>query len=420
MAAGLGFALTPIVWKLANHAESHALHLALVAVVVRLLVAWEQRRIGEVDGQADRWLVAAAVATGLAVGNHSLTLLLVVPIGLFVLAVEPDILRRPRLVLTCVVAVVATVALVYLELPLRAGPLRAPLVYGRPDTWDGFWYIVLAQQFQDAIHDPFGNLDGKLAGLAGRLVAQFGPLAILVPVAFVVTARRHPRFALLTGSAVAITVFFAASYTNADIGRYYAGPIMLGWVWLGVLGAAVAGSIAPWLGGADEEGDTDASAGATRPGGGRPDSPLVREAVAGVLAILLIAPTILAVPARQATLDESRDRTGVRWLDTALAAFEPGAVVVSWWSFSTPLWYAQHVEGRRPDITIVDDRTRLDEDLGEFTDVIEANLGRRPVYVMRTDAAELALLEERYVLEDIATPVAERLVRVVARREAGR
>ena len=47
---------------------------------------------------ADRLLVAAAVVTGLSVGNHSLTLLLGPAILLFVLAVEPDILRRPRFV----------------------------------------------------------------------------------------------------------------------------------------------------------------------------------------------------------------------------------------------------------------------------------------------------------------------------------
>ena len=47
-------------------------------------------------------------------------------------------------------------------------------------------------------------------------------------------------------------------------------------------------------------------------------------------------------------------------------------MIVSWWSYSTPLWYAQHVEGRRPDIDIVDDRTRLDENLGGLADVIDA------------------------------------------------
>ena len=56
---------------------------------------------------------------------------------------------------------------------------------------------------------------------------------------------------------------------------------------------------------------------------------------------------------------------------------------------STPLWYAQRVEGRRPDIAIVDDRTRLDEDLGDVADVIDANLPTRPVYVIREGPLEI-------------------------------
>ncbi len=41
--AGLGLALTPEVWSLATHAEAHTLHLALLAILLRLLVAWEAR-----------------------------------------------------------------------------------------------------------------------------------------------------------------------------------------------------------------------------------------------------------------------------------------------------------------------------------------------------------------------------------------
>ena len=53
-------------------------------------------------------------------------------------------------------------------------------------------------------------------------------------------------------------------------------------------------------------------------------------------------------------------------------------MIVSWWSYSTPLWYAQVVEGRRPDIYIIDDRTRLDLNLGDVYDVIDALLPTRP------------------------------------------
>ena len=103
----------------------------------------------------------------LAVGNHSLTLLLAIPVGLYVLAVDPDIWRRGRLVLSCVGVLVLTLVVVYLELPLRAGPFRAALVYGTPDTWEGFKYIVLAEQFQGSLTNPFGDLPGKFGELRG-------------------------------------------------------------------------------------------------------------------------------------------------------------------------------------------------------------------------------------------------------------
>ncbi len=150
---------------------------------------------------------------------------------------------------------------------------------------------------------------------------------------------------------------------------------------------------------------------------GGPDAAQVLLAVA--LAVILLAPTALALEARHARVDRSRDDTAARWVDNALLEMAPDAMVLSWWSYSTPLWYAQHVEGRRPDVAIVDDRTRLDEHLGELTDVIDANLPVRPVYVIRLDPAELRLLDERYVLDFLDGQDASGLTRVVGPREAG-
>ena len=284
IATGIGLALTPIAWAIATHAEAHSLHLAFVAILLWLLVAWDarvrapagavetttdgahdrrrddRRATAAAEGAAitdgdppdpiapvapvakpdrgDRFLVAAAFVFALAVGNHSLTLLLAVPVGLYVLAVDPGIWHRGRLVLTCVAVLVGTVVLVYLELPLRAGPFRSALVYGTPNTLDGFRYIVLAEQFRGSLSNPFGDLPGKVGDLVSLAWSQFGVLALLIPFGFVATVMRHPRYALLTGSAALITFFFAASYVNADIDRYYLGPALMAWTWLAILAAA--------------------------------------------------------------------------------------------------------------------------------------------------------------------------------------
>ncbi len=412
--AGLGLALTEIAWRIGTHAEAHALHLALLAIVVRLLVAWEdavERGRDAGDGRADdRALVAAAIAFALAVGNHSLTLLLAPGVGLFVLAVDPRLVRSLRRIAGPALAAVATLVVLYAELPLRAGPFRADLVYGRPDTWDGFWAVVLAEQFRGSVVAPFSDLGVKVAALAGRAVIWWGPLAALIPVGFLAVAMRRPRYALLSGVSLLITVFFAASYANADIDRYYLGPALFAWTWLAVLAATVLEAL-----GAGPDTGPDAGPEAGTDAG--PRRSLGATGLAVLAAAVLLAPTVFDAPARFERVDRSGDQDARRWVDRALAEMAPDAVIVSWWSYSTPLWYAQRVEGQRPDITIVDDRTRLDEELGSLTDVIDANLATRPVYVIRADPREIRLLEERYVLDPIDGRDAGSLTRVLAQRE---
>jgi hypothetical protein len=420
VAAGIGLALMPTAWAMATHAETHTLHLAFVAILLWLLVAWDERvrrpetheadddRLDPADGEdtsadradrGDRFLIAAAAVFGLALGNHSLTILLAIPVGLYVVAVDPGIWRRGRLVASCVGVLALSVVLVYLELPLRAGAFRAPLVYGTPDTWEGFKYIVLAEQFRDSVTDPFAELPRKFGDLVARTVTQFGILAPLIPVGFIVTAVRRPRYALLTGTAAAITCFFAASYVNADISRYYLGPELMAWTWLAILAAAAVDLLAYLAG------DIDPATARTRAG-----------MISVIAAVALVSPTLLEVPARRTAVDASHQVDAVNWTAHALDVMEPDAAIVSWWSYSTPLWYAQRVEGQRPDIEIIDDRTRLDENLGGLTDVIDANLGKRPVYVIRIDPNEIRQLAALYDLEYIDGQNARTLTRVIGRK----
>jgi hypothetical protein len=63
------------------------------------------------------------------------------------------------------------------------------------------------------------------------------------------------------------------------------------------------------------------------------------------------------------------------------------------------MWYAQLLDDWRPDVTIIDDRTRIDENLGEVPDVIEKYLDTRPVYLVRLSDAEVGALRDRYTIE---------------------
>jgi transmembrane protein TMEM260 (protein O-mannosyltransferase) len=403
MASGLALALTPDVWADATRADPHPLHLAFVAILLAVLVIWEQRRrAGASD--ADRWLVAAAFVFGLAVGNHSLTLLLAPPIALFVLATEPRIAFRPKLLLTCAAVLAVTLVAVYLELPLRAGPFRAPLVYARPDTWDGFWYIALAEQFRGSLSDPLGDLPRKLGMIGDLASSQFGLATPLLLPAFLATIRKAPRYALLTGTAMVLTLLFNTSYSNADISRYYLGPILWAWSWFGILAAFLVELVGDAL-----------SGWRMIP---RRVAPSVAEWLSVALAIALLVPGIAVASTSRRAADRSFDHSAQLWLDEALPALAPNAVVVSWWSLSTPLWYAQNVEGRRPDVFIVDDRTILDLDFGSATGVVDRFFGQRPVYVIRLNDHDLGLILDHYDLTKLFGNGSDALYQVVGRKGA--
>jgi len=405
IAVGLGLATTPLVWKDAMAADPHPIHLMFVALVLVALVSWEhERRRGREEAAVaepappDRWLVIAAVLFGLAAGNHSLTLLLVPPIAVFVLAVDPGIWRRWRFALACLTAAALTLVLVYLELPLRGGlvpALAAPLVYANPATWDGFWYIALAEQFRGSLSNPFADLTGKWDELVALASSQLGLLAIAVPPAFLATARRAPRYAVLTGLAFLITVLFNAAYSNADITRYYLGPILWVWTWLGVLAAElalVAGTIGT---------EVIERVRKVRPDDGRFQS--VAAAAAVVAGVALLWPAMTSLGDRRALVDRSSDRHAQAWLAEVLPLIPHNAVLVSWWSTSTPLWYAQKVEGERPDIFVVDDRTMLDLGLGRAPDVIRRYLGEnRPVYAIRLPGPDTEELTDQFDMAVVA------------------
>ena len=93
---------------------------------------------------------------------------------------------------------------------------------------------------------------------------------------------------------------------------------------------------------------------------------------------ILVPPTFQAVPERarvQLDLSTQQGRQGGMGRRREASA-EPNSLSPELVELFHYLWYDQIVEGQWPDVWIVDDRTRSSENLGEVTDVIDANLGR--------------------------------------------
>lgn len=399
--AGVALAVAEEPWRVALVADPHALHLFFVALLLALLVGWMRRVRHDPRGdpdlradrepRADRWLLAAAVVYGLSLGNHALTLLLAPGIAVFVFAVSPALFRRPRFVAACAAAALLTAVAVYAYIPLRSA-MDPPLDYANPETWESFRYLVFGEQFRGTFRElpPLGEAVEQVVDWTWR---GLGALALLALVGLAALLLRGRALLLMLSAWFVMTWAFSLGYINAAIERYYLGPLavvaVLGGVGLAALAELVARAVNRALAPA-----TASDARSAR------QAELTRLAVAGIGAALLLVPIMGQVPQSYEQVDQSHNQQAREWVESVLPQLEPDAVLISWWSYSTPLWYAQYVDGMRPDVFVVDDRTMLDQELGTAEDVINRFLGERPVYLIRL-GRDLPYYAERFELEPL-------------------
>ena len=377
VAAGAALAVSGEAWAIGLRADPHALHLTIAALLLLLLVVWEDRV--RADAPADRWLFAAAVVFGISLANHALTYLLAPGIAVFVLVVQPGILRRPKLIAACAGGLVLAAALLYAYLPLRSA-MNPLLDYANPETWDGFRYLVFAEQFRGTFR-PLPAFGDALRAIGGETLLELAAFAPLALVGLLAAAWRRVGLMLLLAAWFGVNWFFALGYVNADIGRYYLVPLLAAAVLGGIgAGAIVDALLAIWSRLAQ-----------------RGPSRALAIAVALAIGVVAVTPSLTAVPSRFRAVDASQDRQARTWLDGVVTRLPENAVVISWWSYSTTLWYGQYVEHLRADVTVIDDSTITQQDLGSATAVIDSYLGLRPVFVIRL-ASDLPQLEQRYVL----------------------
>ncbi len=399
IAAGLLFAGAPIAWWEAERADPHALHVFLAALLLYLLVAWAQR-VHEVDPRgearpdqtADRLLLAASAVYAVALGNHALTVLLAPGILLLLLAVQPRLfVRRPRFVAACAGVIVLLTVLLYAYIPIRAS-MNPPLDYARPTTPARFAYLVLGLQFRGLLQNPFAGGPGAIVDI---FTAQLGAAALVIGLAGLVAwiagavRTRGPRlaFVLLTVAWLVPVTIFARAYNDGFPDRYYLVPLAVVALWAGL-----AGSLA-W----------DAAAAFLERLGSRAVPRALRLAAIALAAALVLVLPVQRALAGQAQQTAGTDNSGARWLNAVYAILPRDAVVISWWSYSTPLWYGRWIEGRRPDVTIVDDRNLLDDGYETVPNAVaHFQALHRPIFLIR-QPADIAALSTRYHLVQFDT-----------------
>jgi hypothetical protein len=382
--AVLIFATLPTYWRWATEAKIYTLHILFLSGILLLLTRWGKSADSQTNGLGLRsyYILLAALLFGLALGNHSTTLLLAP--GLFLLfwlnsrplRTIPYATRNTQHALRLthyLLPIVLLPLLLYLYIPLRAEWLLArdgtlpgltvPVAVARGLVADFYhsglgglvryftaadftggvvanWDLVprqLVTVYWPLVRDDF-TLWGAALGLIGAVYfaawrpRRFWPLflmyVILIP--FVLTYGQGEQSAFLLPSSLMLATFGGVAVAGGQRLILGIGDIVpLGYQTLG---------IRDWPSNLQS---------------------LISNLLVGLIpAILMLALTtaVAWLPVRQAQRNADwlthkwDDAAYQYWTDVLAHPMEPGAGMLAHWGDLTSFWYLQHVEGLRSDL----------------------------------------------------------------------
>ncbi|MCX5769254.1 MAG: DUF2723 domain-containing protein [Candidatus Hydrogenedentes bacterium] len=205
IAAGLLMGFSKEYWEQSVISEVYSLNAFFLLLCVLILLIWIRR-------QEPRLLYALAIVYGLGLANHN-TMHFVGPI--FVLAVFA-VDRRPWLHWQryCTLGGIAlgTWMLINLYLPIRSYA-NPPVDWGNPETWQGFWDVVLRQQYSFGFKKnphSFSRLIAQVWTLTKLYGREFTPWLAILPLLglYPLWKRHRAGFLLIAGLFVYITAGF--------------------------------------------------------------------------------------------------------------------------------------------------------------------------------------------------------------------
>jgi len=390
IAGALALGATGTVWAAATVAEVNPLHLLFAALIVHRALLWEQRR-SPVD------LAVGGLLMGLALGNHLLTLFIAPFVALFVVwSGRREIMARPWILAMPISALVLGLA-VYLYIPLAASQ-SPPLPYNHPTTLDGVLWLVGGTQFRGqfdflSARGP-GEFIASLPDLWELLTARATPVVPILGLGgLAILVVRRPAFGLMCLGVALSAIYIWANYLQLE--HYLLVPFLV----LAV-GAAVAlesgvRAVAWLIGRSDlERGPTMATA---RAGG------TVAMTFGLAVGIVAVGGALVLAAGNWPRADRSDDRSGQQYVDAVFAALPANAAILSYWDASTPLWHGQLVEGRRPDVLIVDDTNIVYENWVTRERRISSLICQRPVFILRLGDEDLIPTEQSFRLTPLLT-----------------
>jgi len=352
LAAALIAAVAPGWWFQCVRAEVYSLQILLVLAALYPLISF---CLAE-DQSDDRPLYASAFLFGLGLTNHHYITLCALPA-----AIPPLVwLSRTRggtgaLETTAKLAGVSLLGLLpYAFLPLRSAA-GAPVSLGGVHSPAQMAWVVSARAYQKSMLREHGAaLSQRALDAIYTMMGELGPVLVVAAVAGLYLLLRRPAtrmagvvLALLVGVTVLLRAIMGFDPFNPDYYGYML-PAVAGLTMAAAVFAAVALMV-------------------IRRG------PAAARVVAALLALGVLALPVLRAREVRDRVDLSGFNATRLLFDLALEDARPGTLVLaSYYKLFFVLWSARHIDGSRPDVTVVNPH------FFGYPGYLEATLAARP------------------------------------------
>lgn len=363
-------------WGLSLIAEVYTLHTALMCGLILLLFAWG-------DNPTPAWLGAVALFTGLSLGHHMATTLLLPGCLWYLVTTSPRNFFRLKSMTVAVAAGLLGLS-VYLYLPLHyslaampafnyAGWYDATGAFVPVDlrTWAGLWWLVSGQAFADNMFFYTGSSLWPEAKQAGLQLSQAFFAVGLGPglLGLGVWLRRNWRSGGMLLLMFLTHTFFYISYGAHDKETMFLPTYLIWALWLGVGYQWLLTWISQAPASAPQESTFWNKLKARQ---------IFDSWATGLFRGIIVGLVLLAVSWNWSQVNQSNDWSTRTLGESILDSVEPNALVFGFWDTVPAVQYLQYVEGRRPDVQAIN-RFLISRD--DMLALIMQEISHRPLYI---------------------------------------
>jgi len=332
-------------WSTSTRADPHTLHFFFVSlfIYIQSLIIIKKKY---------KKLYLLSLILGLSLTNHLLSIFILPTLILTLLFIKIPLKKK-----VIANALVFIPLLIYLVIPIIYHFKGAYTIDYNLENPHNFVRYILGQDFSPQSSFKISkDLFVNLANGVKLLEKNLGRFLFLTSIFGLVVFVIKEKLALALPPLFLLNLFFSANYQNAVIERYYLTNLLLLYLSLAYLLNLLLKNL----------------------------ELIIRNKIGKfkftnlglnfLIALLLIAPTANNILKNYKNINQSKNHHARNWATSTLNNLEPNAVIFSWWSYSTPLWYLQKVEKTRPDVLIINDGQNNWEEKAKYY------LGKRPIY----------------------------------------